>query len=702
VPEDSLINLLIVDRSPAAIEQVVQTLRVAGYRVDESHTDREEDIRSAINYRPLDLIIARPDDDLPTLADIARLIKAADKDIPLIALVDASAATRPAELLRAGADNFCIPQDVEHLAMMVRKELQHLRLRQQASAQELRLKESELRSRLLMDSSRDAIAYIHEGVHTYANPTYTKLFGYSSRDDLVGVLLMDLVTVADHDKLKRFLRQSFKAGGRGGLAPLKLTVQNQQGQCFPVEMECVPTRMNDEPCLQILIQDPFERQALTRQIETAITRDAETGLYNRKYLNDYLDHRCTGGAPPGSGAVLYILLTDYRAICEQGGLEASDELTAAIARLLREQATEPIILARFADAVFTLYTPESNRSVLLTLAEQLGAAIKNHSVYATNKLFGTATAIGVCLLEGHDSASQLLMHADRACEAARQQGANQVQVYSPPRPTLTENPSNVVRQEEQVMGLMREAISKERLYLYFQPIVSFQDNTTERYKAYLRILDADQNVLPLETLAPVAESRGLMGLLDRWAVAKCLEVLSERYEAGGKPTTLFIRISRNSVQQDDFCDWLDRRLSEAGLPGSVLVLEVTEAGAEQYFKQAQRLRTRLQQLGCGFALSHFGGKPGSENVLKQLRPNYIKLDSVLIQQLAKAKDDDSRHTIATIAELAQQLSIVVVATDIASAPQMAGIWQFGVSLVQGDMLQEASPQLDFDFQQFVG
>jgi len=37
---------------------------------------------------------------------------------------------------------------------------------------------------------------------------------------------------------------------------------------------------------------------------------------------------------------------------------------------------------------------------------------------------------------------------------------------------------------------------------------------------------------------------------------------------------------------------------------------------------------------------------------------------------------------------------------VSTAPQMASIWQFGVTLVQGNMVAETSPQMDFDFRQY--
>jgi len=55
-----------------------------------------------------------------------------------------------------------------------------------------------------------------------------------------------------------------------------------------------------------------------------------------------------------------------------------------------------------------------------------------------------------------------------------------------------------------------------------------------------------------------------------------------------------------------------------------------------------------------------------------------------------------------MAQQAHDLKTRVVAAGVITAPQMASIWQFGVTLVQGSMVAEASEQLDFDFRQYAG
>jgi EAL domain-containing protein (putative c-di-GMP-specific phosphodiesterase class I) len=321
-------------------------------------------------------------------------------------------------------------------------------------------------------------------------------------------------------------------------------------------------------------------------------------------------------------------------------------------------------------------------------------AIKMHTAYTAQGLISTTSAIGICIIEkSHENASQILSQADQACEAARQAGSNQVELYTPLTPK-----TGTVRQEEEIMAQIREAVSQERMQLLYQPIASFQSNAIERYKVYLHILDENHKPLPMYLLAPVAERRGLMGPLDKWVILKALETLAERHD---KPTTLFVRISQNSVLQREFCSWLGKRLQDAGLSGSSLVIEVTEECTEHHFKETKALRERLRDITCGFALSHVGGRANSEHILSSLVPDYIKLDSELFEKLIKSKTETSHHALAALAGKAREMNTLVIASNIASAPQMTSIWQFGVTLVQGDMVQEASPQMDFDFQQFA-
>ncbi len=692
----SVINLLIVDRSRSDIDHIAQTLRGDGYQIELLDTDQTEVARNAIDYQPLDLILLRVAENLPTLAETRLIVAEAQQDIPIIAVVDGECRVqyRVARLLDEGADNFFYLDDADHLMAVVRKELHHLQARKRERSFETRFKESESRSQALLENTQEAIAYIHEGVHTYANPAYLRLFGYEDRSELAAIQLVHMVPPGYRDALKSVLRRSIRSGQ--AIEPVELVGLRRNGQTFAILLECAPTRMNDEPCTQIIVRDATpEKSAYNQQLENLLKFDDVTGLYSRRFFLETLEIN-------HNGAVLYILLTDYATIRYAMGFEAIDQFMMEVIGLFKEMLTLDDVAAHFASGVFTLFIPASSPTDPRDLAERIRVAIAEHSFQVGGKLFTTTCCIGVCQARDmRENAVQILSHADRACEAARRKGGNQVEVYAQPSEEQRSGRAEISPQDEAILRLIRAALTKGRLSLMYQPIVSFENAEEARYKTYLQIMDDDDKPQTMDKLGSVAVRYNVMGALDKWTIIRGVGMLVEMQRAA-KPPILFVRISRNSLTDKEFFDWLKKRFQDSRLAGHYLVLEVKEDNAEDCFEETKQLRARLPELGCGLALSHFGGKTHSEQLLKELVPDYIKLDGSLIERLAKAKDENSRQAMAALAQQAHALRTRVVAAGVSTAPQMASIWQFGVTLVQGNMVAEVSPRLDFDFKQFAG
>lgn len=693
--DPSVISLLVVDRSRSDIDHIAQTLRGDGYQLELIHTDQVEEARGAIDYQPLDLILLRLSEGLPTIAEVRLMVAEAKQDVPLIAVVDDDYRQqhKPARLLEEGADNYFYLDDADHLVAVVRKELRHSQARKREQSFETRFKESENRSQALLENTQEAIAYIHEGVHVYANPAYLRLFGYDHKEELANIQLVHMVPPGYRDALKSVLRRGIRSGK--AVEPVELVGVRRNGQNLPILLECAPTRMNDEPCTQVIVRDATAEKNphFQQELENLLKFDETTGLYTRRFFIEALeiDH---------AGTVLYVLLVDYAAIRYAMGFEAIEQFTAEIASIIKPLLALEDIAAHFASGVFTLYVPANSPTEPLELAEHIRLAVAEHNFQIGGKLFTTTCCIGVYQArDSHESAIQMLSQADRACEAARQRGGNQIEVYKPPK---EDRPGVAVsEQDEAIIRLIRNSLTKGRLRLVYQPIVSFETAEEARYKAYLQVVDENNKVQPMDKLGVVAVRYGLMGALDRWTIIRGLATLIEAQQSAAKLPMLFVRISRNSLTDNEFYDWLSKRFKDSRLSGRHLILEIKEDNADECYEEARQLRARLRELGCGVALSHFGGKTHSDRLLKELSPDYIKLDGSLIERLAKAKDENSRRSMAALTRKAQDLKIRVVAAGVSTAPQMASIWQFGVTLVQGNMVAESGPKMDFDFKQYA-
>ncbi|HRF43792.1 MAG TPA: EAL domain-containing protein [Candidatus Competibacteraceae bacterium] len=697
--EPSVINMLIVDRSRSDIDHIVKTLRGDDYQLELTETGQAEEARSAIDYQPLDLILLRLAEELPTIAEVRLMVAEAQQDIPIVVVVDDEhrQGHRPARLLEEGADNYFYLDDADHLVAVIRKELRHLYDRKREKSFEVRFKEGEIRSQALLENIQEAIAYIHEGVHAYANVAYLRLFGYERKENLANIQLVHMVPPGYRDALKSVLRRSIRSGK--AIEPVELVGVRSNGQTFPILLECAPTRMNDEPCTQIIVRDATpEKSPYNQQLEEMLKFDEITGLYSRRFFLESLEIE-------HDGSVLYILFTDYSAIRHGMGFEAISQFVRDAAGLIKPLLASDDMAAYFAGEVFVIYAPARSSTDPLALADHIREKVAEYNFKISGKLLTTTCCIGVYdAHDSHESALQILSHADRACEAARQKGGNQVEVFAASQEEhISESTSSAISEkDEAAIRLIRSALTSGRFSLNYQPIVSFENGEEARYKVYLRITDEAGDRQPIDKLGSVAVRYGMMNTLDKWTIIRGMAALIEIQKTGDKPPMLFIRLSRNSLVEKDFIDWLAKRFKESRLAPQLLVFEIKEDDADESFEDTRLLRVHLRELGCGIGLSHFGGKAHSERLLRELTPDYIKLDGSLIERLAKAKDENSRKAMALLAQRAHELNTRVVAAGVMTAPQMASIWQFGVTLVQGSMVAEAGERLDFDFRQYAG
>ncbi len=124
------------------------------------------------------------------------------RDIPFIQLVADNSSDAITDALMLGAQDALPQGEDERLVLVANRELAGLAERRARRAAELALREAEKRCQLLLDSSVDAITYVHDGMHIYANRSYMALFGYEDAEELEGLPVIDLIASCDQGAFK--------------------------------------------------------------------------------------------------------------------------------------------------------------------------------------------------------------------------------------------------------------------------------------------------------------------------------------------------------------------------------------------------------------------------------------------------------------------------------------------------------------------
>ena len=688
IGKDTTLRLTLVDDSAEDAEAIVSTLRNGGIAVRPLRPLDAGELGQMVASQPMDLLLAsRTAKGIP-LATVLAQVDGSGKDIPVIVLADAITETDLLADQAAGARAVALRGRPDHVLTVLRREWADLDARRSQRRLEGQMRETERRCDALISSSRDPIAYIHEGMHIRANDAYLEMFGFESFDDVEGLSLLDLVGpqyVSDFNALLKKLSKGEPPPPR-----FELEARSLDGDSFPATLEFATATYEGEPCVQVVFRrrEEFDPE-LAREVEDLRQRDMVTGLLNRPTFLRELE---TAVAAVARGEDQYGLLLvepdHYQRLLTDIGIDSADDLAAALAARLSEKLDDSCIAARFGERTFAVLL-RGNHAHTAALAEKLRAAYASH-VFNVGERSASVTASlgGVQIGEKIASVGPVLTRATDCLQAATNLGGNRFEIFDPGAVDRAE--------EERVQNWiqrLREALQDDSFRLHYQPVVSLQAEPGEVYEALLR-LESNGEIVQPQSFIGIAEDNGLLDAIDRWVVNRAIEVLAER-KRNGHDTRMVVKVSPASFADNRLLDLIARQLAAHDVPGDRLWLQTPEAKVFTHLRQAQAFQTAAAKLGCHVGLEHFGAGLDSFQLLSHFQPTFLKIDRVFSEDLGR--NAEHQQKIREIAERAQALGILTVAEHVQDAATMAFLFTANVDYVEGNFLAAPGPLMNYDF-----
>lgn len=677
------IRLLILEDSQNEAERLVSLFRNAGHATRVHRLTSSEDLAETLQHT-WDLLICAPSSEYLEPGEAINAIRRQAKDIPVIQLVDDNDPEIITEALLFGAQDALPQGEDERLVLVAKRELSNLEERRARRAAEVALREAEKRCQLLLESSVDAITYVHDGMHIYANRAYLELFRYEDSEELEGMPMIDLIASSDHAAFKDFLKNYQSAEGN---AELNCQGVRADGSSFAAQMSFSPATYDGEPCIQVVIRAETSNAELQEKLREISSQDLVTGLFNRSHFLELMDSAAERAINSGQPSTLaYIRVDRYAALQGEIGLASIDLLLTDLAGLLRDHFPADSQLARFGDDVFTALLPGQTPEHCQASLQSLLKKVESHLFDVSGRTVQTTLSIGVAGLSEKTAKAQEVI--DRALRCADElNDGNALKLFNPADElAAAANRGNL-------LAMVQQALENNSFRLLFQPIISLRGDANEHYEVLLRLLSPQgQEVSPKDFLAAAKEA-GLGEKIDRWVILNSIKLLAD-HRAKGHHTRLFVHLSSASLQDQTLLPWLSVALKAARLPSDSLVFQFSEPDAIAYLKQAKALTQGLAQLHCKVALSQFGCALNPFNTLKHLHVDFVKVDGSFSQDLSNAENQEALKTLLSSLHAQAKLTIVPF---VESASVLATLWQAGVNFIQGYYLQGPSQSMDYDF-----
>jgi diguanylate cyclase (GGDEF)-like protein/PAS domain S-box-containing protein len=687
--QDAVIRLLLVEDQLEDAEQLISVLRNGGMAIRPQRPESAEELQTLLSGQSIDMVLASLDAKYIPFANVAKQAEGTGKDIPVLACANSLDEKTVLGGIASGARDVALRGKPEHVQFVVRNEFQSLLARRGLRHLEAALRETERRCDALIASSRDPIAYVHEGMHIRANTAYLEMFGFESFDEIEGLSVLDLIKPEDADGFKQLIKRISK--GEAPPKQLAIGAQRSDGSGFDAMMEFTSATYEGEPCLQIVFRQQTVDAEMVKELDTLRQRDPVTGTFNRQHFMTELEAAVAAAADgKGSQALLLIEPDNYDMRLNDIGLGLADDLLKQVSRRLTATTGKDILCARFSDHAFAVLANNVPYKETMALAEKIRAAFEGHILeVGTQSVAMTVSIGGVQIGEKIASVPQVLAKANQCLQSAEGVGGNRLEVFDPAARDRVE--------EERVQAWLvrlREALAEDQFVLNFQPLISLKGDETEHYEVLVRMKAPTGEIVAPDTFMPIAEEHGLLGDIDRWVIGRTISLLGERHKAG-KPTTLFAKVSPVSLTEGDLHNFIGTQLKAHGVPGQHLVLQLPESKIYTFLRPLQAFQKIIAAYGARLALEQFGTGLNSFQMLQHFDPDYLKIDRSFILDLAK-NTDNQKKVKEYVAEAGKR-NKQTIAEFVSDAGSMTVLFSIGVDLVQGNFLAPPMPGMTYDF-----
>jgi predicted signal transduction protein with EAL and GGDEF domain len=240
-----------------------------------------------------------------------------------------------------------------------------------------------------------------------------------------------------------------------------------------------------------------------------------------------------------------------------------------------------------------------------------------------------------------------------------------------------------------VAGQLPRAVAEKEFTLEFQPIVDLASAQPIAAEALARWEHPDRGkVDPRSFLEPIERS-GLLTAFTDAVLDQALDAAKQWREAGFD-WPVAVNISPRSLLDRRLPLLVSARLSDHGLTGEDLILELTEAQTLSQLDIVDKVLAELRELGCVLALDDFGTGFSSLSILPRVPMiGEIKIDRSFVNDMEHTPK--SAAIVKSTVELARGLDMLIVAEGVEHESQRKMLWELGCTAGQGRLFGMPMP-----------
>ena len=670
------LNVLIIEDSEDDALLMLRELRQGNFTLVWERVETAESLRAFLTIHPWDVIISDyrlPGFDAPAALEI---VKQSKLDIPFIVVSGAIGERSAVDMMKAGAHDYLMKDNLTRLSEAVRREVRDAQIRAERKQAEVLIK----RQLAAIEAAIDGIAILQDDAYLYLNQAHLDLFGYEEDEELIGKTWRQLYSPTEVD---RFEREVFPVLGNDRAWQGEAIATRKDGSTFT---QGVSLTLTDDGLLISVCRDISELKRTQALITHNALHDPLTNLPNRTLLVKRLELAINQARrhEDYQYAVLFLDLDRFKVINDSLGHVIGDLLLTTIAQKLKTHLREIDLVSRLGGDEFVILLEDINGpEKVVQIAERILADCKKPLIINEHKIF-TSLSIGIVLgTKDYYQASDLIRDADIAMYRAKKQGKNSYKFFDSLMHTQALNRLTLETD-------LRRALEQQEFVVHYQPIFDLLNNRLVGFEALARWRHPTRGLVFPNEFIPIAEEAGLITQLDSWVFYQaCQHLIGWKNKfADCFPLKISINLSAQDLRKASLIEDINRALTDIGLEGDSIAIEITESMLIEDIDQTIDLLTQLESRNIQISIDDFGTGYSSLNYLHRLPAHNLKIDCSFVSRIAENRN---YQVVSTIIAMSNQLGLTVVAEGIETLQQLQQLQQLGCQLGQGYLFSKPLP-----------
>jgi EAL domain-containing protein (putative c-di-GMP-specific phosphodiesterase class I) len=305
-------------------------------------------------------------------------------------------------------------------------------------------------------------------------------------------------------------------------------------------------------------------------------------------------------------------------------------------------------------------------------------------VAAEGRDLSVTPSVGIAMFpQDGATPTELIKNADTAMYIAKSRGRANCQFFDPAVAIATYDA--LVLESELTLALQRD-----EFVLHWQPQVRATDGALAGIEALIRWMHPERGMLRPDAFIALAEQQRVMLPISQWVLRTAARTALRWRAAGLIDVPVAVNLSSMQFRAAGFVEAVAQVLREEGVPGQWLELELTERMLMDDVGDVKRTLQQLKALGMRVSVDDFGTGYSSLAHLKEFPIDGMKIDRSFVRDLPHQRG--SVAIARAVMQMAQGLSLTVVAEGVENEEQRRFLLEHGCDLLQGELISLPLPE----------